>query len=249
MLILISPAKKLDISPKNKIDKSTEISLANEYKKVAGVLKKKTVDELAEIMGISSPLAKSAHQRNSGLDSSDKIQAIRIFNGDVYTSLDTKSLNDDDLEFAQKHLRILSGLYGVLKPLDLIEAHRLEMGTKLYIDGLSLVEFWKKQVFKQINEALIQAKSPIINLASREYFAAVDDELVNSEVITPFFWDRSHGKYKAIGIYVKKARGKMVRFAIDNRITDANKLKEFDEDGYEFNQNLSSPNEWIFTRG
>lgn len=252
MLMIISPAKKLDLMPRDSKLDSSEIEFINEYKTVVNAIKKLNLEDLKEILSISTNLATQAYEKNSKLadnpNTKSAKQAIKLFKGDVYTGMQNGSLDPSDLEYLQTHLRIFSGVYGVLKPLDLIEPHRMEMGTNLMIDGKTLREFWKMHSFKAINSALKTAKSPVVNLASKEYFDSLDLELINSEVIDIIFKDLSKGKYKIISIYAKKARGMMVRYAVDNRITDAEELKNFDLDGYAFNRSVSSGKSWVFTR-
>lgn len=252
MLMIISPAKKLNRTPENPKN-FTEIELQTEYQKVLNELQKQSIEDLRDILKVSINLAEQAYDDNQKLSNKVDItkakQAIKLFQGDVYSGMDNGSLNQSDLEYLQKHLRIISALYGVIRPLDLIEPYRLEMNTTLEIEGKKAKDFWKPHSFKAINNALKEAGSPIINLASKEYFEAVDQELLNSEVIDTIFQDMHKGQYKTISIYAKKARGMMVRYAADNKITDAEKLKNFDVDGYSFNKALSSGKSWVFTRG
>ncbi len=173
------------------------------------------------------------------------------FKGDVYLGLDAPTLNKNDLKFTQKHLRILSGLYGLLRPLDLMQAYRLEMGTKLQNErGRNLYEFWDTRVTDKLNEELSAHKSQtLINLASNEYFKVVKPKTLDADIITPAFKERKNGEYKMIGIYAKKARGLMSRYIIKNRIDTPEALKDFDLEDYGYNESLSTENNWVFTRG
>jgi len=177
-------------------------------------------------------------------------QAILAFNGDVYTGLDANSFSDTDFSFAQQHFRILSGLYGLLKPLDLMQAYRLEMGTRLdNVRGNNLYQFWGDIITKELNQALTeQGDNILVNLASNEYFKAVNKKTLKAEIITPQFKDWKNDQYKMISFFAKKARGLMARFIIQNQLTDIEQLKTFDLAGYEFNADLTQGNEWVFTR-
>jgi cytoplasmic iron level regulating protein YaaA (DUF328/UPF0246 family) len=177
-------------------------------------------------------------------------QAVLAFNGDVYSGLDANSFSDDDFNFAQQHFRILSGLYGLLKPLDLMQAYRLEMGTKLdNVRGANLYQFWGDIITKELNEVLVeQGDDVLINLASNEYFKAVNKKSLNATIITPQFKDWKNGQYKMISFYAKKARGLMARYIIQNQIKNIEQVKDFDLAGYQFNTDFSQGNELVFTR-
>jgi hypothetical protein len=177
-------------------------------------------------------------------------QAILAFNGDVYTGLDAKSFSEKDFAFAQQHMRILSGLYGLLKPLDLMQAYRLEMGKKLDNDrGSNLYQFWGDIITEHLNAAIeAQGDNVLINLASNEYFKSVKKKSLKAEVITPAFKDWKNGQYKMISFFAKKARGLMARYIIENQITDVEQLKGFDVAGYQYSTELSKANDWVFTR-
>jgi len=205
-------------------------------------------------MGISPKLAQLNFERfinwQLPFSTDNAKQALLAFKGDVYTGLDAYSLNEDELQTAQNDLRILSGLYGVLKPLDLIQAYRLEMGKKLQTKkGNNLYEFWGDKITKEINKSLIAKNDKyLINLASNEYFKAVVKKKVKAEIITPVFKDFKNGQYKVISFFAKKARGLMTRFIIQNKITDPEHLKAFNSEGYNFNPQLSKNTELVFTR-
>ena len=172
------------------------------------------------------------------------------FNGDVYSGLDSNSFSEDDFNFSQQHFRILSGLYGLLKPLDLMQAYRLEMGTKLdNVRGANLYQFWGDIITNELNQALAeQGDDVLINLASNEYFKAVNKKSLNATIITPQFKDWKNGQYKIISFFAKKARGLMARYIIQNQISNVEQVKDFDLAGYQFSCDLSQGNELVFTR-
>ena len=177
-------------------------------------------------------------------------QAVLAFKGDVYSGLQAETFTAADFKFAQAHLRILSGLYGLLRPLDLMQPYRMEMGRKINTErGGSLYEFWGTTITEGLNKQLKRLKTPyLVNLASNEYFKSVKPRQLQGEVITPEFKDWKNGQYKMFGVYAKKARGQLSRFVIQNRLTDPQAMKAFDIDGYRFNASLSSDNKWVFTR-
>jgi cytoplasmic iron level regulating protein YaaA (DUF328/UPF0246 family) len=177
-------------------------------------------------------------------------QSLLAFKGQVYIGLDAKTLSEDDLLFAQKHLRILSGLYGILRPLDLMQAYRLEMGIPLKnLKGNNLYEFWGTKIADNINNEFSKHKHKVlINLASNEYYKVVKDKLLNGDIITPVFKEAKGNDFRVITVYAKTARGLMSRFIIQNRIEDPEEIKAFDTDGYLFNHDLSTKKEWVFTR-
>jgi cytoplasmic iron level regulating protein YaaA (DUF328/UPF0246 family) len=175
-------------------------------------------------------------------------QAVYAFSGDVYKGLDAYSVDDDKIDFMQSNVRIISGLYGLVKPLDLIQPYRLEMGTKLSFDNnKNLYEYWREKITNQLNLELSE-NEPVLNLASNEYFKAIDSKVVNGDIYSANFKEFKDGSYKTIAIYSKKARGMMTRYIIENNITDINSLKSFNYDKYIFNENLSSEKELIFCR-
>ncbi len=254
MLILISPAKSLDFETKSTSQNFTEAAFLNESQALIKLLRRLSTDEIADFMGISPKLAQLNFERflnwQLPFDMENAKQAILTFKGDVYTGLDAESLSETELQTAQKDLRILSGLYGVLKPLDLIQAYRLEMGKKLQTSkGNNLYEFWGDKITNEINKTLSEKGDQyLINLASNEYFKSVDKKKLKAEIITPIFKDLKNGQYKVISFFAKKARGLMTRFIIQNQITNPEHLKAFDSEGYIFNPNLSKNNELVFTR-
>ena len=205
-------------------------------------------------MGISEKLGLLNYDRflnwHTPFDASNAKQSVLAFKGDVYTGLEAEQFSSDDYKFAQKHLRILSGLYGLLRPLDLIQAYRLEMGTKFGNEkGANLYQFWGDQITIAVNAQLKKTGSAVLlNLASNEYFKAVKGPLINAEIIVPVFKDFKNGKYKIISFYAKKARGRMASYVIKNRIDKVELIKKFDVDGYRFNEEMSTAREWVFTR-
>lgn len=250
MLILISPAKTLDYSTPS-IQEFTQPDFTTDVKALVSVMKKKSAADIAKLMHISDNLANlneeryKTFQKEFNFDNSK--QALLAFKGDVYTKIDVDNYSDEDFAFAQDHLRILSGLYGLLKPLDLIQPYRLEMGIKLETKkGKNLYEYWDKKIAKAIDT--VAAKKPIINLASQEYFKAVDLKTLKSPVITIHFKEHRNDKYQVVGFFAKQARGMMTNYAIKNKITDPEQLKTFNEEGYEFAPSLSSETDWVFIR-
>jgi len=254
MLIVISPAKSLDFKTPPSTANYTMPELLDESEKLAGRLKKMGPGQLSKLMGISKDLGELNFQRYQDwhlpfLPENAK-QAVLAFNGDVYQGMQANSLSEEKLELAQKRLRILSGLYGVLKPLDLIQPYRLEMGTDLkYYRSKNLYAFWNPILTKKINEAVSESGSSVlIYLASNEYFKSIDKKKLKAEIVTPEFKDNKDGKYKMISFFAKKARGLMTRFILENNITEIEDLQAFDSEGYIFNPRLSKPGKPLFTR-
>jgi len=210
--------------------------------------------KLGELMNISNDLATLNHQRYIDWDENFSLEntkpAIQAFKGDVYLGLQVETFTLQDLDFAQEHLRILSGLHGILRPLDLIKPYRLEMGTKLPVNGKkNLYNFWGKEVTERINEELEKTKaSCLLNLASDEYFGVIDVEKLAKPVLKISFKEYKNGQYKVLSFFAKKARGLMAAYIVKNRITEPEYLKEFSEEEYIFNTELSNTKEWVFTR-
>jgi cytoplasmic iron level regulating protein YaaA (DUF328/UPF0246 family) len=254
MLIVISPAKSLDFNTPPVTSEYTIPEMLDYSEKLAARLKKMSPKQLSKLMGISTDLGELNFQRfqawNLPFSAENAKQAALAFNGDVYQGLQANSLTAEQLELAQKRVRILSGLYGVLKPLDLIQPYRLEMGTQLkYYKSKDLYAFWKPAITRKVREALSESGSNVlVNLASKEYFKSVDTKKLNAEVVTPDFKDRKDGEYKMISFFAKKARGLMTRFILVNNITRIDDLQAFDLEGYHFNPRLSKPNNPVFTR-
>ena len=252
MKIVISPAKSLNFEKELPTAKHTEALFLKEARQVHKVLKQKSPKELAELMSISDKLADLNWQRNQDWKTpftpENARPAIFAFDGDVYTGLDAYSIPIEKLETLQNSLRILSGLYGLLKPLDLMQAYRLEMGTKLPIgESENLYKFWKQTVTKELNKEL-EKDELFINLASAEYFSVIDVKALKVPVITPDFKDYKNGKLKIISFFAKKARGMMVRYIIDTNSKTIEDLKGFNYEGYQFDANLSKGNHLVFTR-
>ncbi|UJP65448.1 peroxide stress protein YaaA [Mongoliitalea daihaiensis] len=247
MITLISPAKTLDLSS-SQLEMTTQPDFKKETFELVGIMKKQKTEDLIKLMGISEKLAElnatryKNFQKTFDIDNSK--QALLAFKGDVYTKMDVENYSQEDFDFAQENLRILSGLYGLLKPLDLIQPYRLEMGTKLQNkNGKNLYEFWGKRIAKAINES---AKgTPLVNLASQEYFKAVDTSIIKSEIISPVFQEYRNGEYRIIGLFAKQARGLMTDYIIKNRIQDPEQLKLFNIEGYEW---AGDEKEWRFVR-
>ena len=254
MLYVISPAKNLDYETAPPTNKYTQPELMSDATELADVCKQLTPQDLSSLMHISDKLAGLNVARfaewQPDFTPKNAKQAVLAFNGDVYTGLEAESFSDDDFEYAQQHLRILSGLYGVLKPLDLMQPYRLEMGTKLTNPrGENLYHFWGDIVTNKINEQIDAVSAPyLVNLASTEYFKSVKKKQLNAKLITPTFKDWKNGQYKMISFYAKKARGMMVQYLIKNKVETLDDLLKFDMAGYEYNAELSKPDAPCFTR-
>ena len=252
MKIVISPAKSLDFTSNLPTKNYTNAQFLNQAEKINKVLKKKSPKQLSKLMSISDKLGDLNWQRNQDwvlpFTPENSRQAVYAFKGTVYEGLDAYSIPMDKLNQLQNKLRILSGQYGILKPLDLMQAYRLEMGTKLKISRKdNLYQFWGESITQTLNNEL-KENEVFVNLASNEYFKAVKPKLLKVPVITPIFKDYKNGNLKMISFYAKKARGLMVRYIIDNDIENVEDLKGFDYDNYAFDSNLSSNNQLVFTR-
>lgn len=249
MITLISPAKTLDLSTPN-FDSYTFPDFQKETMELVSIMKKKSLEDLKKLMDISDNLAELNKKRYSDFqkifDTQNSKQALLAFKGDVYTHIEVEEFSKEEFNFAQNHLRILSGLYGLLKPLDLMQPYRLEMGIRLENKrGKNLYEFWGKRIAKAINEVALG--QPIVNLASTEYFKAVDEKEVKSPIVTPVFQEFRNGKYQIIGLFAKQARGMMVNYIIKNKINEPELLKEFNDAKYEF-AGEESKGVWRFVR-
>ncbi|MGV7106710.1 peroxide stress protein YaaA [Flavobacterium sp. U410] len=252
MKIIISPAKSLDYTSALPTQRFTEAAFLSKSETIQKTLKKKKPKDLMELMSISEKLADLNWQRNQDwqlpFTPENARPAVYAFNGDVYVGLDAYTIPEEKLAVLQEKLRILSGLYGLLKPLDLIQEYRLEMGTSLQVGTKkNLYEFWKKTITDALNKEL-EKEELFINLASNEYFSAVDVKSLKVPVITPEFKDYKDGKLKMISFFAKKARGLMVRYIIDNNVETLDELKNFNYEGYAFDANLSQGNKLVFTR-
>ncbi|MEY4249757.1 MAG: hypothetical protein RJA87_1390 [Pseudomonadota bacterium] len=255
MLLVLSPAKSLDYTP---LDQGggpvplTTPQLKADIAELAKVTAKLSRQDLRSMMSISEKLADLNFERFKSFDPAceDGLQAAMAFDGDVYDGLQARTLDRSGLDWAQDHLRILSGLYGILRPLDALQPYRLEMGTRLKTKrGSTLYDFWGARLAKALNEAAhSHPEQSLINLASQEYFGAVDAKALKLKTISCAFKDEKDGKLRILGFYAKKARGQMARFAIDGRIDRAEGLKDFAGSGYRFQPTLSTAEEWVFTR-
>ena len=254
MLIIISPAKTLDFETAPITKVHTQPEFLKESRQLVSQLKDLTPAEVSSLMKISDKLGVLNFLRfnewKTPFTLNNAKQALLAFKGDVYTGINADSFSRRDLNFAQKHLRILSGLYGILKPLDLIQAYRLEMGSKFRNKkGKDLYEFWESKLTDQINQDIKASKSKyLINLASNEYFKSLQADAINAEIIVPVFKDYKNGKYKIITFYAKKARGLMSAYIIKNRLKNPEDIKAFNVDGYKFCKSASNSTNWVFQR-
>lgn len=254
MLMVISPAKTLDFETLPTTSEHTTPDFLDDSEELIEQLREMSPHDVSALMKISDKLGNLNFDRYLSWDKKFTLdnakQALLAFKGDVYTGLDAESLSGDDLIWAQDHLRILSGLYGLLRPLDLIQAYRLEMGTKLANGrGKDLYQFWGSKITDALNQQQADESLPVlVNLASNEYFKSVQSKQLNAEIITPVFKDWKGDKYKIISFYAKKARGLMVAYIIRNRLNDVEQIKNFDSEGYVYNPAMSSAKEWVFTR-
>lgn len=257
MLIVLSPAKKLDYKNPAPVKNYTLPDYLDSSQQLINELQKLSADEIGRMMKLSKNLAhlnKERYmewQKPGSPDEPDSKQAAYAFRGDVFQGWQPETLQEEDMLFAQNHVRILSGLYGMLRPMDLMKPYRLEMGTKFGVNGKKdLYEFWQDTITEGLNTILEEnGTSYLINLASDEYFKAIDQSKLNSEIITPVFKDNKNGEYRVVSFYAKKARGMMTRFVIQNRISDPEQLKLFEDDGYYYNDMLSEGSTLVFTRG
>ena len=254
MLTVLSPAKTLDYETAPITQSATLPRFMDQSALLIEDARGLNPDDIRALMGVSEQIAHLNHERfmnwQSESTSDNAKQAVLAFKGDVYTGLQAETLSEDDLDFAQTRLRILSGLYGLLRPLDLMQPYRLEMGLKFTNQrGRNLYEFWGEQLTDTLNADLVSAKTEVlINLASNEYFKAVKPKLLNADIITPQFKDLKNGQYKMISFFAKKARGVMARYIIDNRITEPEALKSFSEAGYYYSDEQSQGDQWVFLR-
>ena len=254
MLLLLSPAKKLDYDSPLGTNLHTEPLFVDEAKGLIDVLRQKSKSDVAKLMSLSESLAELNVQRyeqwTPTFTQQNARPAVLAFNGDVYEGLDAASLSEAQLKWAQDHVAILSGLYGVLRPLDLMQPYRLEMGTKLANPaGKNLYDYWKETIAPYLNKRLSEDKQPVVvNLASEEYFKSVDLGALNARVIQCVFQDEKAGNYKIISFYAKRARGLMARYVIENRIDTPEKLTGFNLDGYAYAPEASTEDKLVFRR-
>jgi cytoplasmic iron level regulating protein YaaA (DUF328/UPF0246 family) len=254
MLVVISPAKNLDYDSPATTDTFTQPEMLDDSQTLIKHCQRLSPAKIGSLMKISDKLAGLNADRYASwqtpFDINNAKQALLAFNGDVYTGLDASSFSQKDFDYAQQHLRILSGLYGVLRPLDLMQAYRLEMGTKLDTGkSKNLYQFWDERISQKLNEAIdTQGDNVLVNLASNEYFKAVKLKTLNAEVYTPVFQDCKNGQYKVISFFAKKARGMMARYILQNQLTEVSQLQNFDTAGYRFSALKSKGNTLVFTR-
>lgn len=250
MLLLLSPAKKLDYDSPVRTRLHTQPLFVEQAAGLISVLRGKSVEEIASLMKLSDALAQLNVARYAEwqptFDTQSARQAILAFNGDVYEGLRAPELSDEALEWAQEHVVMLSGLYGVLRPLDLMRPYRLEMGTRLKTSrGDSLYAYWGSRIAEYLNE---RGDEVVVNLASDEYFKAVDLKMLKARVVQCVFQDRKGDAWKVVSFYAKRARGLMARYVIDNRIDEPDALKQFAVEGYEYAPDVSSPDKLVFRR-
>lgn len=254
MFFILSPAKNLNTKAQNRTSKFTQPQLLEETKQLIPLLKQLAPHELAKLLGISDKLAllntDRYHHWHLPFTPDNATQAIYLFNGDVYTGLEATTLDNKAINYIQQHTAILSGLYGLLKPLDLIQPYRLEMGIKLANKkGQDLYEFWGNTITVAIEQNMqASGDTVLINLASQEYFRSIKQQQLSSPVITPIFKDQKNGQYKTISFYAKRARGLFMRFAAVNQLTNPEQLKDFDYSGYYFDKTSSTAQEWVYLR-
>ncbi len=256
MLILLSPAKRLDFENPARSPRYTEPRLLKETEILADDLKGYSEQNIQKLMGVSEAIAELNHERfqsfKTPFTKKNAKQALEAFKGDVYRDIDIENYSDEEFEFAQEHVRMLSGFYGVLRPFDLMQPYRLEMHTKMKNErGKNLYEFWGPRIAKVLNEDLAEyGYDTIVNLASKQYFDAVESETLGAKrVVTPVFKEKKKDGYKIVALFAKLARGTMTNFAVKHRIDDPEGLKDFSEDGYKFAPKMSKEDEWVFVRG
>ncbi len=252
MKLVLSPAKSLDFKSKSPTTSITEACFLAESERLNKLLKKKSARSLSKLMKISPALSQLNYERNQEwhlpFTKDNARQAVYAFNGDVYRGLDAYTIPKDKLDKVQDTVRIISGLYGILKPLDLMQPYRLEMGTKFPVGkNKNLYEFWKKRVTQALNDEL-EDDELFLNLASNEYFKAIDTKAIKVPVITPVFKEFKNGQYKTIAIFAKLARGLMTRYIIDTNAKTIDDIKGFNYEGYGLDANLSTETELVFTR-
>lgn len=254
MLVIISPAKTQDFTPLSSPTSYTQPHFLQESSLLVKELKKMKPAALCALMDISENLAELNYSRfqewQPDFTPENAKQALFAFKGDVYTGIPVEDYSSDDLSYAQEHLRILSGLYGLLRPLDLMQAYRLEMKIKLKNKrGADLYKFWGNRLTESLNEALQQQQEPVlVNLASNEYFKALQPKNIQGRILTPQFKEYKNGKYATVALFAKRARGMMTDYILRNRLEDPEALKGFDREGYSYSEPQSTSNEWVFVR-
>jgi cytoplasmic iron level regulating protein YaaA (DUF328/UPF0246 family) len=254
MITILSPAKKLDKKTDRTIGQTSAPDFIEDSRQLIGELRQLSPEQISSLMNVNRKIAELNYERfarwQPPFNRDNASPAVFLFNGQAYLGLEAETLNDDDLYFAQDHLRILSGLYGLLRPLDLVQPYRLEMGTRLSNPrGKDLYEFWGEKLTQAINEALSKHESKVLmNLASNEYFKAIKPQVLEGDIITPVFKEKKGNQYKTIAVYAKTARGLMTRYIIENRIEDPEAIKGFDQQGYIYSPEMSDEKEWVFIR-
>ncbi len=253
MLMVVSPAKTLDYESPLATERYTQPDYLDDACELIDQFKELEPHQISNLMSISDKLGQLNADRfrnwHTPFSPANARQAVLAFKGDVYTGLEAETFSDQDFEFAQQHLRILSGLYGLLRPLDLMQPYRLEMGTRFENRrGKDLYAFWGSKITDELNRLLASDDGVLVNLASNEYFRSVRKKDLNARLVTPQFKDWKNGQYKMISFYAKKARGLMCRYAIQNGITQADDLKGFDLEGYRFSAEDSDRDNWVFLR-
>jgi cytoplasmic iron level regulating protein YaaA (DUF328/UPF0246 family) len=254
MLTVISPAKTLDFDTPPSVRKKTQPLFLERSAKLVEDARRLSPDDIERLMGVSENIAKLNHQRfmdwQKPFTLKNAKQSLLAFKGDVYIGLEAQTLSPTQLDFAQQHLRILSGLYGLLRPLDLMQPYRLEMGLAFANSGgKNLYEFWGDEITGALDKALRKSDTKVlVNLASKEYFRAVQPKALDAEVITPVFKDLKGDRYKVISFFAKKARGQLARFIIEKELNEPEGMKKFKGDGYRYNKAASTAREWVFTR-
>ncbi|MED7819690.1 MULTISPECIES: peroxide stress protein YaaA [unclassified Francisella] len=254
MIIVISPAKSQNFDSLKENYDFTQPIFKDQINLLINKLKHYEVEEIEKLMKISPKLAQEVFDKHNSFNpekynNSNSKAAIFTFSGDVYKGLNAESLDSKTINYAQDHLLMLSGLYGLIRPLDLIQAYRLEMGTKIKIDGQILYKYWQDKITPQLNDFFTKQKNKtLINLASNEYSQAIDKKNLSAKWLDIDFKENKNGSFKTIGIYAKKARGLMTRFILENQIEDIHDIKKFNIAGYKFNQDLSKDDLFCFTR-
>lgn len=254
MIAIISPAKRLDLKSDPKVNTSTIPENLDRSEQLITKLRKTSGKQIRTLMGLSKELTQLNVDRyatwSPEMTNENARQAIFTFDGEVYRGIDIPNLSEKDLNYAQDHLSILSGLHGLLRPLDLIKPYRLEMGTKLPVRRKkNLYEFWGDSITERLNEQLTSTNSEVmVNLASSEYFKAINFKKLNARVIEPVFMDLKNGEYKVLFAYAKLARGYMTGFMLRNQLKDPEDLKNFAMEGYRFSESMSEGDRWVFTR-
>ncbi len=252
MIVVLSPAKKLDFDTPAPTTKFTQIEDLEKPKRLIKELRKCEPEEISKLMKLSDELTKLNVKRykefKTPFNLKNAKQALFAFKGDTYVGLDAETMGEKEIKYAQDHVRILSGLYGLLSPLDLMQPYRLEMGTKFSCgESKNLYEFWRADITENLNKILKKEKV-LVNCASNEYFKAINTKELQGQVITPAFKEKKGSEYKMVGFFAKKARGMMARYLVDNRIDKPEGLLEFNMDGYKYNKKLSTKLEPVFTR-